>query len=146
MSINQRQFAQLSEMGISMWSCRDREHHAKASSLNNVKLDASAAADKASPPKITKKINTIPLATLQTSKLFNNIINALDISIGEVTQENDHFNLGLFNWAFIDTDPADNEQLVTYHNNNLITPSIEYISTSAPLKKQLWLTLSQHIL
>ena len=84
--INQRQFTQLNEMGISLWCFRDR-NSTQITALNT-----------------KSTIKNIPLESLKNSLLFNNIISVMGISIGEVTQEHDHFNLGLFNWYFNNTE------------------------------------------
>jgi hypothetical protein len=172
--INQRQFTQLNEMGISVWHSRERGNndaipktrveHNTASPGDNLPLKSALSNEQTSALHSEKNtLATTSLELLNQSPLFLNIIAVMNVSIGEVIEENDHYNLGLFNWHFYSTDNnADNNANnnadtnldknsgvnsdIVYQNNNLITPTIECISTSASLKKQLWLTISNHIL
>lgn len=178
MGINQRQFTQLNEMGISVWHSRERGNNDAipktrvedntASPGNNLPLKSALNDELTSALEPALKVEKNTLATtslesLNSSALFLNIIAVMEVSIGEVIEENGHYNLGLFNWHFYSTDnstdnnaeqstgqsPLSSQEStygIAYQNNTLITPTIDCISTSALLKKQLWLTISNHIL
>ena len=121
MSINQHQFEQLSEMGIDLWQRRTCE------SLNNdVHAQASCYLD-------------IDLNDLASQQLFNDILLALNLTVGEVNHQSEHLDLGLFNWYFTAT-PHDKIQ---WSEQQLFTPSITEISKSPMLKKQLWQLLTE---
>ena len=130
MSIDQRQFEQLSEMGISLWQRR-----AQIEDTNSVISTANA---------MQNTYQVINLNELAANQCFNDILLALDLTIGEVKQQNDHLDLGLVNWYFIDAKDAD-DQVISQLNNKLITPTIKLIAQSAKLKKQLWQTISQQL-
>lgn len=122
MSINQHQFEQLTEMGISLWQHRDRDSQNKSvSTHSNSYLD-------------------IDLKNLAKQPLFNDILLATGLSIGEINQQGDHLDLGLFNWYFTDkSSPVE----IQWLEQQLITPAIAEISKSPALKKQLWQLLSR---
>ncbi|KGJ87177.1 DNA polymerase III subunit psi [Colwellia psychrerythraea] len=121
MSINQHQFEQLTEMGISLWQHRTREiTNDKNSAQANCYLD-------------------IDLNVLASLQLFHDILLALKLTIGEINHQNDHLDLGLFNWYFTAT-PHDKIQ---WHEQQLLTPSLTEISKSPMLKKQLWQLLTE---
>ena len=122
MSINQDQFEQLTEMGISLWQSRICEI-----------------------PNNTKKTQTqnyldIDLSALAKQQLFTDILLAIKLTIGEISHQGDHLDLGLFNWYFTANQPQDQIQWL---NQQLFTPSITDISKSPKLKKQLWQLLGK---
>jgi len=125
MSINQRQFEQLSEMGIKLWQRRTTAEQSTSRNLEhqNTYLEVN-------------------LSVLSKDQCFIDIVQAFNLTLGEISQQSDHLDLGLFNWYFIATDNTD-EMPLTYVNNQLITPAIELISHSVSLKRQLWQTMSQ---
>jgi len=124
MSINQHQFEQLTEMGISLW-----QHRSDETPNNKIALQ----------PKSYLNIN---LDDLTSQQLFNDIILAAGLSIGEISHHSDHLNLGLFNWYFTEKSSRDEIQ---WFEQQLITPSIAEISKSPALKKQLWQLLTMQI-
>jgi hypothetical protein len=124
MSIDQRQFEQLSEMGIKLWQRRTTSKQVGAAELNQHPY---------------QKIN---IDTLTGNQCFNDILQAFNLTLGEINLHSDHLDLGLINWYFIDAKHND-EVKITYLNNKLITPTINLISQSVKLKKQLWQTISQ---
>lgn len=133
MPVNQKQFEQLTEMGISLW-----QH--KTSSYEH---------DLTTPKNVVKEDNYIPqdietLADLTTQKIFTDILQSVDVSIGEISANKDHLDLGLFNWYF----SAENHDASGLYctNNNLFSPAITTISKSLELKKKLWLVLANHLL
>ena len=124
MSINQRQFEQLTEMGISLWQHRTD------------KTDSDKASAK-------KSYIDIDLNTLAKQQLFNDILLSLGLSIGEISQQDHHINLGLFSWYFTASSSSNNIQLL---EQQLTTPTIDNLAKSPALKKQLWQLLSKKIL
>jgi DNA polymerase III psi subunit len=138
MSINQRQYQQLSEMGISLWQHRPLafqndsstqlgfNQHDSADKINYLKQDVES------------------LAALTKKTFFTDLLLTLELSIGEVTAQKDHLNLGLFNWFFY----TDENKKIAIHcaDNKLISPSIEIIRKSPALKKQLWQTITTNLL
>ncbi|HBY86219.1 MAG TPA: hypothetical protein DEO86_10110 [Colwellia sp.] len=121
MSINQDQFEQLTEMGISLW-----QHRACVAPNTNVRDQPNGYLD-------------IDLNDLTSQQLFNDILLALNLSVGEVNHQSDHLDLGLFNWYFTAT--PNNE--IQWGEQQLFTPSITEISKSPMLKKQLWQLLTE---
>jgi DNA polymerase III psi subunit len=123
MSINQKQFEQLTEMGISLWQRRSSD-----TSNDNQMLTSLTFLD-------------INLTELATKQLFTDILLAAGLSVGEVKQKSDHLDLGLFNWFFT---PEQSNNKLQWHDQQLFTPSIDIISQSSSLKRQLWQLLSKH--
>ncbi|TYK65953.1 DNA polymerase III subunit psi [Colwellia echini] len=131
MSINQHQFEQLTEMGISLWQQRSNEHASEA--VNSQK------------PNTKISYLDIDLEALAKQQLFTDILLSTGLTIGEINKQGDHLDLGLFNWYFLankdnvnSSHPANKIQWV---EQQLFTPSIDEISKSPALKKQLWLLL-----
>ena len=124
MSINQHQFEQLTEMGISLWQQRTNETPSDGVVLQ---------------PNSYLKIN---LDDLTNQQLFNDIVLATGLSIGEISHQSNHLNLGLFNWYF--TEKSSNNE-IQWLEQQLITPSIAEIANSPALKKQLWQLLTKQI-
>ena len=122
MSINQHQFEQLTEMGISLW-----QHRTGDTPNDNVHTQS-------------KRYLDIDLSYLASQQLFNDILLATGLSIGEINHQSDHVDLGLFNWYFTAI-PSQNE--IQWVDQQLITPSITEISKSPALKKQLWQLLTK---
>lgn len=122
MSINQRQFEQLTEMGISLWQRRSRD---TSNSTTIVKPD---------------NYIDIDLPVLAKQQLFTDILLSAGLSIGEVNHKGDHLDLGLFNWYFLANSSKDEIQWL---EQQLFTPSITNISKSPALKKQLWQLLDK---
>ena len=133
MSINQRQYQQLTEMGISLWQHKPVAFVGSCSTENNTKTSVSYLA---------QDIKSLSALTKQT--FFTDLLLTLELSIGEVTAQKDHLDLGLFNWFFY-TD-QNNTSLIHYADNKLMSPSIELIRKSPALKKQLWQTITTNLL
>lgn len=131
MSITTKQFDQLTEMGIDLWQGR-----------------ASCCIDD------TKQYNFIThsqqnLTNLTKKKLFSDILRSLNLTIGEVKAQDDHLDVGLFNWYFLNKNIDENqkkEPVISFINNKLISPDIEIIAQSTNLKKQLWHTIANNLL
>lgn len=124
MSINSHQFEQLTEMGISLWQRKSVDN----SNTAEENTDAT-----------THKYDEIDLHALSKLQFFNDILLCSGLSIGEVTQQGDHLDLGLFNW-FFDVEQSD----IRWTEQQLFTPSMDKVSKSPQLKKQLWQVLSSN--
>jgi len=124
MSINQHQFEQLTEMGISLW-----QHRTSGTPSDKIETQP-------------KGYLNIDLKDLASQQLFNDIVLAAGLSIGEINHQSDHLNLGLFNWYF--TEKSSNNE-IQWLEQKLFTPSITEISKSPALKKQLWQLLTKQI-
>ncbi len=123
MSINQKQFEHLTEMGISLWQRRTQQ----ASNKNQAKNVSNYLA--------------VDLTELAKKQLFTDIVLAAGLTIGEVKVKEDHVDLGLFNWYF--TTEQSTTKLI-WQEQQLFTPAIDIISQSSSLKRQLWGILSRH--
>ena len=123
MSVTSRQIAQLTEMGIPLWQRRS--------------IEANTSSD-ASLKKLSATLNNIQLSALLSHKAFQDILSALAIAPVDISCQNHHLNMGLFNWGF-----SDNE-CFEFKNNRLITPTIESILQSPHSKKRLWQLLIEH--
>ena len=133
MSINQRQYQQLTEMGISLWQPNAIAFHHASSIQANAEDDFSY---------LKQDIDSLAALTKQT--FFTDLLLTLELSIGEITAQKDHLDLGLFNWFFY---AAQNKTaLIHYADNKLMSPSIELIRKSPALKKQLWQTIMTNLL
>ena len=120
MTVSKRQFTQLKEMGIDLWTSRLSE--------NTLKSDENP---------IQQNHLAINFVSLCSTPLFNDIIHSIGLSLSEINCKNNILDLGLINWKFCKTS---NIELV---NNTLITPELSELAKSAKLKKQLWQTI-QH--
>jgi len=133
MSINQRQYQQLSEMGISLWQHRPIAFQNASSTQDNLEHNISY---------LTQDVKS--LAALTKLTFFTDLLLTLELSIGEVTAQKNHLDLGLFNWFFY----ADENKTSSIHcaDNKLMSPSVDVICKFPALKKQLWQTISTHLL
>lgn len=127
MTITERQFNHLNEIGINVWLQRNT-----SSSTEDIDIQS----------KNTSQTAILPIdSNLLTQHIvFTDVLQSIDTSIGEVTIENNIINLGLFNWQFIETDS------IIFANSTLSTPVITTIENSVKLKKELWKTLQQKVL
>ena len=136
MAITAQQFEQLSEMGISLWQSR------AANNIDNKTQNNYIAQSQQS------------LTTLTEQTLFTDILRCLNLTLGEVKAQDDHLDVGLFNWYFVDKkhDNVLNDkslqkaQTINCINNKLISPSIDIIAQSTQLKKQLWHTIANNLM
>lgn len=119
MTITKRQFTQLQAMGIELWQ------------LKNTIEDISTT---------TVDYLEIELSSISESRIFNDIINSLGLSVGEVSCENNSLSLGLFTWQF------SQQEEVSFTQQHLVTPAIEILKKSPKLKQTLWQTLQEHSL
>lgn len=128
MSINQRQFEQLTAMGISLW--QSRESHTKQVISTNSHNHA--------------QFQELSEFNFRDSQLFNDVLRCLQLTIGDVTTHTNHLDLGLFNWYF--TQDCTKLNAISCNHNKLVTPKLDVLATSGPLKKQLWQTIVKELL
>ncbi len=133
MAVNQRQFDQLTEMGISLWQHKSTSFDQNSSINDNEKQDENYIEQ-----------NDEYLSNLAKLTIFIDILQSFEISIGEVSHKKDHLDLGLFNWYF--KSKNHDESSIHCANNNLFSPSIKLISQSPELKKQLWQIITKNLL
>jgi len=136
MAITLRQFEHLTEMGIGLWQSR-----------------TSCYVDD------TKQNSFLPLTphsleNLAKHRLFSDVLLSLNLTIGEVKVQDDHLDVGLFNWYFLDKELDEEPKevsiqegaLISCIKSKLISPRIETIAQSTKLKKQLWHTIANNLL
>lgn len=127
MTITKRQFNHLSKMGIDVWQQRNTPESPETSETDNTNTLQAIALP-------------IDSNTLTQHIMFTDILQCLELSIGEIIIENNIINLGLFNWQFTNTD------IISFAHNTLSTPDINTFITRKNLKKDLWITIQQEIL
>lgn len=125
MTVTQRQYSHLSEMGINVWQSRH--------TLNG----AATANDDPVPIEQTLTINADEIVT-QT--IFLDVLHSIHCEIGDIGIKNDVIDLGLINWQFSDNDT------ITFDHNILTTPSLSKLSSNAQLKRDLWQILNLKVL
>jgi len=136
MTITSRQFEQLTEMGIDLWQSR------LSCDIEDTQQNNFLAQSPQSLTSLTKQ------------KLFSDILHSLNLTIGEVKAQDDHLDIGLFNWYFVDKELNENSieettqenAIINCIDNKLISPCIETIAQSANLKKQLWHAIANNLL
>lgn len=133
MSINQRQYQQLTEMGISLWQHNPIAFKEALSVQNNTAHEISY---------LEQDVDSLAELTKQT--FFTDLLLTFELSIGEITAQKDHLDLGLFNWFFYDE--QNKAAPIQCSENKLMSPSIELIRKSPVLKKQLWQTITTTLL
>jgi len=124
MTITQRQFNHLNEMGVMVWQR---------------KAPVSVEANKQNDTTIQNRV-PIDNNVLTQYNLLTDIFQCLALSVGEVTIEENMINLGLFNWQFIDT------ETITFSQNTLTTPALDTLINNSAFKKALWATIQQEVL
>lgn len=133
MPVNQRQFDQLTEMGISLWQHKATAFKKNSSNIDNVKQEKNYIEQ-----------HEKSFSDLAKQRVFIDILQSFGLSIGEISHKNDHLDLGFFNWYFNSTDHL--KPAIYCANNNLFSPSITLISQSPELKKQLWQVIATNLL
>ncbi len=132
MAITSRQFDQLSEMGISLWQSR-----------------TPASAEQTNQEHYLSQTQQ-GLTELSKQKIFSDILLSLNLTIGEVKAQDNHLDVGLFNWYFLLdeklSEAPEEKPIIHYLESKLISPSIDIIAQSSSLKKQLWHTISNNLL
>jgi DNA polymerase III psi subunit len=131
MAITQQQFNHLKEMGVNVWQQRNSKH--------TIEYSAETLTSKNTEPSVSTSI-AFDLNQLTQQQLFADVLQCIDISIGEITTENNIMNLGLFKWQFKDTDS------ITFSKNVLTTPMLAAFESNSQLKKDLWQINQQKVL
>ncbi|WP_441002879.1 DNA polymerase III subunit psi [Pseudocolwellia agarivorans] len=131
MAITQRQFNHLKEMGVNVWQQRNSEH--------TIEHSAENPETKNTEPSVSTSL-AFDLNQLTQQQLFVDVLQCIDISIGEITSENNIMNLGLFNWQFKETDS------ITFSKSVLTTPMLTAFESNSQLKKDLWQIIQQKVL
>jgi DNA polymerase III psi subunit len=134
MTITQRQFNYLNEMGIKVWRQRNTENTPEVITSSNNHVNSTHKSNTPITPIL------IDSNRLFQHTLFTDILQSIDISIGEVVIDNNQINLGLFNWQFIETDT------ISFSKNILTTPVIATFEEKPELKKDLWKVIQQEVL
>ncbi|NQY33557.1 MAG: DNA polymerase III subunit psi [Alteromonadaceae bacterium] len=124
MTVSKRQFTQLKEMGIKVWTRR--------SSKSTPKSDENSLQSEKQ-----QQYMPINFDALCSLPLFSDIISSIGLSPSEIKCQNNILDLGLMNWKFSETL---NIELI---NNTLITPELSELAKSPSLKKQLWQTIQR---
>lgn len=128
MSITQRQFKHLNEMGIMVWKHRNSDN--KSNTSNDI----------ASKYITSPTIMPINQQCLIEDLFFIDVLISVNLSVGDVNISNDTVDLGLFNWQFIQS-----EQL-SFANSVLYTPEINVLKSNIKLKRTLWHIIQQEVL
>lgn len=170
MTISARQFTHLQEMGIAVFQRKDLQVSdsdirgqddstlSTAQQTNNIAAPQSIAigTDKSSANHVDNESTNasatsasfsvaIPtMAELSESQLFKDLLIHLSLSIGEVELTAEHINLGFINWRML-ADEQKDCTAINLTNGLLISPSLQTVSQSVALKRQLWSTLQTSV-
>jgi len=117
MAITKRQFSQLQAMGIDLWQLKQTG--------NEVITDKAEHLD-------------IELVSLLKTPFFLDVITSLELSVGEVSCQDNKLSLGLLTWYF-----STNEEILINEHNHLVTPSLSTLKKSPLLKHTLWQKLQE---
>ena len=150
MTISQRQFTLLSEMGISLWQRRalsapnnNGEVAEKAQASNQPaqqnSVDSNLLTSEKNGTDNIEKYYAIDLTSLDSQQIFNDILLSLNLSADDIKITVQQLQLTLTTtqlaWQFT---KGEKIELV---EQCLQTPKLETISHSSKLKRQLWLQL-----
>ena len=167
MPLTSKQFSYLTEMGISLWQQKKlnansfTENKSADNSLEQVKqrIENSTAE---LPQTIAKQlvVKAIKINDIYNSRLFNDILIALETNLDNIAITTDCIKFKSFSWYFnessnielLDTEFLDINLKQTelkqtklkhsqFSKKQLITPELPFIANSPQLKKQLWLLL-----
>ena len=119
MSITQRQYNHLQAMNIPLWVRKDITDKDESTGKN----EHSAV--------------EIVLEELIVDRAFQDILQCVGITGAEISYENCHLNLGLFNWQFTNNDS------ITFEQSLLSTPPIDMLIKTPQLKRQLWQIINE---
>jgi len=117
MTITKKQFSQLHAMGIDLWQLKK--------SGNLVVTNKEEQLD-------------IELTSLLKIPLFIDVITSLELSIGEISCNDNKLSLGLLIWYF-----SSKEEVTIDEQNHLVTPSLSTLKNSPQLKRTLWQKLQE---
>ena len=122
MPLNQKQHQYLDAMGINLWQR---------------KMQASILDSNTRPQATTDDKQSLDITVLSQSQLFNDIIQAMDVSLGDISVDKNSLNLGWLNWEI-------NKGGALYLSDNILhTPEISTLSASNTQKAELWALLAQ---
>jgi hypothetical protein len=142
MTISQRQFYLLTEMGISLWQRKvlnatrvdiEPNNHSKSENSENSPKETHNINAKLPP----KKACAINLIELQQQPLFIDIIKSLSLSQEQISQTVQGLQLASFSWEFCQ------QNKITTNKQKLTTPPLQDIAQSSQLKRQLWQALQE---
>ncbi len=114
MTISQRQYDILNEIGIDLWQAKTSSKHKHVNCAEISKVDYEQ---------------------LVQTQLFQDILMAMNIDADQHQLVSGHIDLGLINWHF------SQENTCYYQDQLLVTPSLDDIKHSSQLKRQLWQTI-----
>jgi len=131
MSINQRQFSILTEMGIPLWR--------RSALVHNSNADLTNRPTNKIPVNNKTNVN-LPLnyTELTTQQIFQDILLSINLSLADINEQNTYLAIGLLHWHFVNTNT------ITLSSNTLSTPALTDISNSSQFKRQLWQVLQDH--
>jgi DNA polymerase III psi subunit len=149
MTISQRQFILLSEMGVSLWQRRilstetlsqqrqqtnTAELPSSQKNNNNIDKQVSANSDNIKSVSTTTTTQTmnIDLANLKQQSIFNDILLSLQLLDEKVELIDNELIFKDLIWQFTAT------KQISFTKNTIKTPTLAVIAQSAPLKSALW--------
>ena len=143
MTVTKRQFNHLNEMGINVWQRRNLVDSLEANNLKHNNASTETHVIKHSNLKnLSLKAQPLAITSNELTQytLFTDILQSIDMSIGEINIEKNVIDLGLFNWQFIEN------ETINFNHSTLSTPVLTTLKNSITLKKQLWKTIQQEVL
>lgn len=141
MAISKRQFKLLSEMEIPLWVPKSA---ASSKVISDTSVAQTAIVEKNAPSEASKTpINNEQQATflaveLKNTALFSDILLSLGTTRDNALTHKDHITIANLTWQF-SAIPT-----VSYQDGKLVTPSLEALSNSPALKRQLWQLINLH--
>jgi len=129
-------------MGINVWQRRNLVGSLEVSINKYTTSTEPPTIEQSSPKSSTPKAQPLAITSNELTRytLFTDILQCIDMSIGEINIEKNVIDLGLFNWQFIE-----NEE-ISFSRSTLSTPVLTTLKNSITLKKQLWKTIQQEVL
>ncbi len=132
MTISQRQFALLTEMGISLWQ-RKSVNFTPVASLDKQEEKSTTTTSK----NLTSPADNIELIALKKQPILHDIAQSIALSTEQITLAEKGLKIGSYKWLFTA------EQTMSFQDNTLITPPLSDITQSSMLKRQLWQILQE---
>lgn len=140
MPLNQKQYQYLDAMGINLWQQKVREKSFKASNQPQALLPADTTERKiedAIEKPIQEATQRLNLTSLSQSQLFIDILQSINVSLGDISLNHNTLNLGWLNWEI------KTEYELSLSGNTLRTPELSSIAKSNTMKAALWKLLEQ---
>ncbi len=132
MTISQRQFALLTEMGIGLWQ-RKSVNFTPIASFDKQEEKSTTTTSK----NLTSPADNIELIALKKQPILHDIAQSIALSTEQITLAEQCLKIGSYKWLFTA------EQTISFQDNTLITPPLSDIAQSSMLKRQLWQTLQE---